>query len=62
MPANLMVKMFSSAHGTPAQQLDFLHFLDGQEKTKTAIVRDVTALKESWKRPKWHIFAQTEDG
>ena len=58
LPPNEIVKQFDGQFGTPAQQFDFVLFLDGQERTRTAVESTVEAFRASWKRPKWHIIAQ----
>lgn len=58
LPPNEIVKQFDEQFGTPAQQFDFVLFLDGQERARTAVESTVEAFRESWKRPKWHIIAQ----
>jgi hypothetical protein len=56
MPANLIARQFDEQHGTDAQQLDFVLFLDGHEGDGVAVESDLAAFRESWKRPKWHIL------
>ena len=60
MPANLIARQFDEEYGKPAQQLDLVAFLDGREKKNRAVEADVTAFRDSWRRPKWHIFAQEQ--
>ena len=60
MPANLIVRQFDEEYGKPTQQMDLVAFLDGREKRKLAIEGDVKAFRESWRRPKWHIFVQEQ--
>lgn len=55
-PANAFVQQFDTTFGTPAQQMDLVLFLDGNEKEKRAVESDVTAFRKSWNRPKWHIL------
>lgn len=55
-PPNDIVRVFDQTYGTPAQQFDFVLFLDGQERTQVAVAADVEAFRASWKRPKWHIL------
>lgn len=56
VPANDYAKDFDSTFGTAAQQWDMVLFLDGLARQKRAVVSDVAAFRESWKRPKWHIL------
>jgi len=58
MPANLIVRDFDDTFATPRQQLDYVAFLDGREKAACAVEESCTTFRESWKRPKWHIFTQ----
>lgn len=57
-PANEIAKQFAQQHNTPAQQFDFVCFLDGQEKKKTAAEASLEEFLQSWKRPKWHVITQ----
>jgi hypothetical protein len=57
-PANELVKQFDSQCGTADQQFDLVVFLDGQEREKQAVVASQAELRQSWKRPKWHVFVQ----
>jgi hypothetical protein len=57
-PANLIVKEFDHNFGTPAQQYDLVTFIDGYEKEGEAILSNLDAFRQSWKRPKWHIMVQ----
>jgi len=58
LPPNSMVQQFDEEYGTAAQQLDFVAFLDGDEKTVSAKSVDVQAFRKSWLRPKWDLSAQ----
>lgn len=57
-PANELVHQFDAAFGTADQQYDLVLFLDGQEKTRTAIEGTLDDFRKSWRRPKWHIVTQ----
>lgn len=59
LPANEIVRHFDSTFGTPAQQFEFILFLDGDERTRKATDAPLAAFRESWKRPKWHVVSQT---
>ncbi|MET0073388.1 hypothetical protein A3197_02825 [Candidatus Thiodiazotropha endoloripes] len=61
-PANQIVKQFDEKFGSPEQQFELVFFLDGHEKSKTAVESDVADFRQSWKRPKWHIFVQKPNG
>jgi hypothetical protein len=52
---NQIAKKFDAELGTPAQELDFVLFLEGSEETGTAAERDVDAFRGTWRRPKWDI-------
>jgi len=56
--ANDIARMFDAEYGKSGQQLDFIAFYDGYEWKKKAVKSDVNAFRESWKRPKWYIWAQ----
>jgi hypothetical protein len=58
LPANLIARQFHEQYGTPAQQLDFVAFIDGYEREKRAVESTVEAFRASWKRPKWHVLTQ----
>ena len=58
VPANLMVRQFDESFGTDQQQLELVHFLDANERSKKARPSTVEAFRQSWRRPKWHILTQ----
>jgi hypothetical protein len=53
LPANDVVRQFDEHADDPNPPLDFVYFLDGREKKKTAVVGTREAFRTSWKRPKW---------
>ncbi len=55
LPPNDIAKSFDQNFGTEHAQLDFVFFLDGSEADGAAHHRDATALRESWRRPKWDV-------
>jgi hypothetical protein len=55
LPANEIAKLFDRQADTPEQQLDFVYFLDGREKTRSAVVANESTFRSSWKRKKWSI-------
>jgi len=57
-PANELAKQFDAQFGTPEQQFDLVVFLDGREKQKKAVSASVDEFRQTWKRPKWHVFLQ----
>ena len=58
LPPNSIVQQFDRDFGTPAQQLDFVAFLDGNEAVQTATEADVATFRASWKRSKWDLSQQ----
>ena len=63
-PANEFARQFDVEFDTPGQQFDMVFFLDGKEREKKAVEASVAEFRETWKRPKWHVFVQKslEDG
>ncbi len=57
-PPNSMVKQFDQEAESGDRQMDLVLFLDGHEWKKSAELSDEREFRESWKRPKWHIFVQ----
>jgi hypothetical protein len=57
-PANEFVKQFDEQFGEAAQQTDMVLFLDGHERQQRAVESTVDELRQSWKRPKWHVWTQ----
>jgi hypothetical protein len=57
-PANAFARQFDKTFGTSEQQMDFVLFLDGDEKEQSAVESGVEAFRRSWDRPKWHILVQ----
>lgn len=55
LPANEIVKRFDLDARKGAPQMDFVFFLDGQEKQGNAVLVDEAAFRASWKRTKWDI-------
>jgi hypothetical protein len=60
LPANLIARQFHEQYGTPAQQLDFVAFIDGYEREKRAVESTLEAFRGSWRRPKWHVITQVK--
>lgn len=56
---NDMVRQFDEQYGSPAQQTDFVLFLDGHERKGRAVEASLEELRRSWRRPKWHLLTQT---
>lgn len=57
LPANELVRQFDEHYDSNQRSLEFVYFLDGRESTGSAVVGDLAAFRNSWKRPKWD-FAQ----
>ncbi len=56
LPANDIVRMFDEQLGTDKQQLDFVFFLDGNEKTRAARLATVEDFRATHRRPKWDVL------
>jgi hypothetical protein len=55
---NDMVRIFDQEQGTAQQQMELVLFLDGHERLQTAPPATMDEFRQSWRRPKWHIFTQ----
>lgn len=56
LPANEIARQFDAEQASAeGQQLDFVLFLDGNEKSDRATEAAVEDFRQSWRRPKWHI-------
>lgn len=55
LPANEIVKAFDQQFGTPNQQLDFVVFMDGNEKSASCKEGTVDDFRKSWQRMKWDV-------
>jgi hypothetical protein len=58
IPANKLVWQYDKQQGTEEQQSDLVIFFDGYEKGGEAVESTEEAFRESWKRPKWHVYTQ----
>ncbi|HEX7861982.1 MAG TPA: YiiX/YebB-like N1pC/P60 family cysteine hydrolase [Verrucomicrobiae bacterium] len=58
IPANLMVRHFDETYGTEKQELELVQFLDAKEKSRRAVISTLEEFRQSWRRPKWHVFMQ----
>jgi hypothetical protein len=54
-PANDYVRWFDEQYDG-RRALDFVGFLDGYLRTRSATDADVAAFRKSWKRPRWHAM------
>ncbi len=57
---NGIAEQFDKDYGTEKQQFDMVLFMDGYEKENKAIESNILEFRDSWKRPKWHIFIQDQ--
>ena len=55
LPANEIVKAFDQQLGKPEQQLDFVLFMDGNEKSASCKEGTVDDFRKSWQRMKWDV-------
>jgi len=53
---NNLVRYFDETYDKKERPFDFVLFFDGDIKTGRAKEGDVKSLRNSWKRPKWHIL------
>ena len=58
LPANEIVKRFDSDARSGRPQMDFVFFLDGNEKEGKVALASEAAFSASWKRTKWDIAQQ----
>jgi uncharacterized protein YycO len=56
LPANDIVRQFDERFGTDKQTMDFVIFVDGQERNKKAAVSTEDVFRSSWRRPKWDVL------
>lgn len=56
IPPTEIVRAFAAERGRETRQLDFVHFLDGREGQRRAMVADESALAASAERPKWDVL------
>jgi hypothetical protein len=55
LPANEIVKRFDSDATAGKPQMDFVFFLDGNERENKVVPANEAAFRASWKRTKWDI-------
>ena len=56
IPANDIARLFDEQRGRASQQLDWVLFIDGDERGETAREADEEGFRASWRRPKWHVL------
>ncbi len=57
-PANEIARQFDAQCETAEEQFELVIFLDGQERHTKAVEASLATFRESWRRPKWHVFVQ----
>jgi len=62
LTANNIVRHFDETWDTPAQLADLVAFFDGNARTGQAQESDLQTFRASWRRPKWHILVQGQEG
>ena len=55
VPPTEIVRLFASELESNTAQLEFVHFLEGREATRNAVVADAATLAQSVTRPKWDV-------
>jgi len=58
VPPNDIARLFDEESGRDDRQFDLVCFLDGREWEGRALPSDPEEFRKSWRRPKWHVFAQ----
>ncbi len=56
LPANDIVRQFDEQYDKKDKQLEFVAFIDGREKEKSAVKATLADFRASWKRPKWDVM------
>jgi permuted papain-like amidase YaeF/Yiix C92 family enzyme len=59
-PANEIARQFDAQCETAKEQFELVIFLDGQEWPIKAVEASLATFRESWRRPKWHVFVQEQ--
>ena len=59
---NEIAELSYKEYGLEEQQFVFVAFLDGNEKELRAIESNVEQFRQSWKRPKWSVWIQENEG
>jgi len=58
LPPTRFVQKLDAEWGSPAQQLDFVGFLDPRESSSEAVWGTLEEFRSSWRRPKWSAEIQ----
>lgn len=56
IPPTEIVRAYATARGTGSAELEFVHFLEGREREKRAVVASADTLARSVERPKWDLL------
>jgi hypothetical protein len=56
--ANSFVEKYDQEYGIEGAELDFVYFIDGDEKNGVAFVGTEESFRESWKRPRYSWFLE----
>ena len=56
LPANELARIYDVDADRPDRQLDWVLFLDGDERGRQARPASEAAFRDSWRRPKWHVL------
>jgi len=62
VPPNGIARLYDEEAERDLRQFDLVCFLDGREWEGKAVPADEEAFRESWRRPKWHVFTQGAAG
>jgi hypothetical protein len=61
LPANELARLYDADADHPERQLDWVLFLDGDERGRRARPAGEAAFRDSWRRPKWHVLVAPAD-
>jgi hypothetical protein len=56
LTANEIARLYAEEQRQVGRQLDFVLFLDGDERAARAVSAPEAAFVASWRRPKWHVL------
>jgi len=55
LPPNDIARVFDAEYGKSEQQMDFVFFLDANERLGRATYSDLPTFRASWRRKKWRF-------
>lgn len=61
LPANELARLYDADADHPDRQLDWVLFLDGDERERRAVSASEPDFRDSWRRPKWHVLVAPAD-